>query len=94
LDNIFSYDTLGLGLLIAFPFTFDQSTFSISFSNCRPRSPGAMNMTYLRLCKLNTRLGESIGELIGIGARVDEEEFVEKGVRQEGASLWRGRLGN
>jgi hypothetical protein len=53
-----------------------------------------MNMTYLRLCKLNTRLGESIGELIGIGARVDEEEFVEKGVRQEGASLWRGRLGN
>ena len=31
------------------------------------------------------RLGESMGELIGIGAKVDEEEFVEKGVRQEAA---------
>lgn len=31
------------------------------------------------------RLGESLGELIGIGADVDAEEFVEKGVRQEAA---------
>jgi len=31
------------------------------------------------------RLGESLGELIGIGAGVDNEEFVEKGVRQEDA---------
>lgn len=31
------------------------------------------------------RLGESLGELIGIGAGVDAEEFVEKGVRQEAA---------
>ena len=31
------------------------------------------------------RLGESLGELIGIGANVDTEEFVEKGVRQEDA---------
>jgi uncharacterized protein YdiU (UPF0061 family) len=31
------------------------------------------------------RLGESLGELIGIGADVDAEEFVEKGVRQENA---------
>jgi uncharacterized protein YdiU (UPF0061 family) len=31
------------------------------------------------------RLGESMGELMGIGAGVDAEEFVEKGVRQEGA---------
>jgi uncharacterized protein YdiU (UPF0061 family) len=31
------------------------------------------------------RLGESLGELIGIGAKVDELEFVEKGVRQEAA---------
>ena len=31
------------------------------------------------------RLGESMGELIGIGDKVDVEEFVEKGVRQEAA---------
>ena len=31
------------------------------------------------------RLGESLGELMGIGKDVDAEEFVEKGVRQEGA---------
>ena len=31
------------------------------------------------------RLGESLGELIGIGSNVDEPEFVEKGVRQENA---------
>lgn len=31
------------------------------------------------------RLGESLGELIGIGANVDEPEFVEQGVRQENA---------
>lgn len=31
------------------------------------------------------RLGESLGELIGAGANVDSEEFVEKGVRQEDA---------
>jgi uncharacterized protein YdiU (UPF0061 family) len=31
------------------------------------------------------RLGESLGELIGSGANVDSEEFVEKGVRQEDA---------
>ena len=31
------------------------------------------------------RLGESLGELIGIGSKVDEPEFVEKGVRQEAA---------
>lgn len=31
------------------------------------------------------RLGEDLGELIGAGARVDEEEFIEKGVRQEDA---------
>jgi uncharacterized protein YdiU (UPF0061 family) len=31
------------------------------------------------------RLGESLGELIGMGAGVDNEEFVEKGVRQEDA---------
>ncbi|CZT11892.1 probable FMP40 Found in Mitochondrial Proteome [Rhynchosporium graminicola] len=31
------------------------------------------------------RLGESLGELIGVGAGVDEPEFVEKGVRQENA---------
>ena len=31
------------------------------------------------------RLGESMGELIGIGEGVDAEEFVEKGVRQENA---------
>jgi uncharacterized protein YdiU (UPF0061 family) len=31
------------------------------------------------------RLGESLGELIGIGEGVDAEEFVEKGVRQENA---------
>lgn len=31
------------------------------------------------------RLGESLGELIGIGAKVDDPEFVEKGVRQEAA---------
>jgi len=31
------------------------------------------------------RLGESLGELIGIGSGVDAEEFVEKGVRQENA---------
>ena len=31
------------------------------------------------------RLGESLGELMGIGADVDTEEFVEKGVRQENA---------
>ncbi|KAG9243364.1 hypothetical protein BJ878DRAFT_423769 [Calycina marina] len=32
-----------------------------------------------------TRLGESLGELMGIGSRVDDAEFVEKGVRQEDA---------
>lgn len=31
------------------------------------------------------RLGESLGELIGSGANVDSEEFVEKGVREEDA---------
>ncbi|TAQ90840.1 hypothetical protein B7494_g836 [Chlorociboria aeruginascens] len=31
------------------------------------------------------RLGESLGELIGIGSGIDEPEFVEKGVRQENA---------
>ena len=31
------------------------------------------------------RLGESLGELIGIGANVDELEFVDQGVRQENA---------
>ncbi|KAG0648019.1 non sense mediated decay [Hyphodiscus hymeniophilus] len=31
------------------------------------------------------RLGESLGELIGIGGKVDDPEFVEKGVRQEHA---------
>lgn len=31
------------------------------------------------------RLGESLGELMGIGKDVDAEEFVEKGVRQEDA---------
>ncbi|KAL2066635.1 hypothetical protein VTL71DRAFT_2706 [Oculimacula yallundae] len=31
------------------------------------------------------RLGESLGELIGIGAGIDAPEFVEKGVRQENA---------
>jgi serine/tyrosine/threonine adenylyltransferase len=31
------------------------------------------------------RLGESLGEIMGIGAGIDEEEFVEKGVRQEAA---------
>ncbi|CAG8982380.1 hypothetical protein HYALB_00007502 [Hymenoscyphus albidus] len=31
------------------------------------------------------RLGESLGELMGIGKDVDAEEFVEKGVRQEEA---------
>lgn len=31
------------------------------------------------------RLGESLGELMGIGGGVDAEEFVEKGVRQEAA---------
>jgi uncharacterized protein YdiU (UPF0061 family) len=31
------------------------------------------------------RLGESLGELIGIGEGIDAEEFVEKGVRQEAA---------
>jgi uncharacterized protein YdiU (UPF0061 family) len=31
------------------------------------------------------RLGESLGELIGMGGGVDNEEFVEKGVRQEDA---------
>lgn len=31
------------------------------------------------------RLGETMGELIGIGKGVDVEEFVEKGVRQENA---------
>ncbi|KAF4631788.1 hypothetical protein G7Y89_g6341 [Cudoniella acicularis] len=31
------------------------------------------------------RLGESLGELMGIGANVDVPEFVEKGVRQEAA---------
>ncbi|KAK2624217.1 hypothetical protein QTJ16_006167 [Diplocarpon rosae] len=31
------------------------------------------------------RLGESLGELIGSGAGVDAEEFVEQGVRQENA---------
>ena len=31
------------------------------------------------------RLGEAFGELVGSGARCDEEEFVEKGVRQEWA---------
>ncbi|TVY84881.1 UPF0061 protein [Lachnellula suecica] len=31
------------------------------------------------------RLGESMGELIGIGSGIDAEEFVEKGVRQEDA---------
>lgn len=31
------------------------------------------------------RLGESLGELIGIGPDVDKEEFIEKGVRQEDA---------
>ncbi|ELR08826.1 hypothetical protein GMDG_03502 [Pseudogymnoascus destructans 20631-21] len=31
------------------------------------------------------RLGETLGELIGAGAGVDAAEFVEKGVRQEGA---------
>ena len=31
------------------------------------------------------RLGESLGELIGIGTKVDEPEFIEKGVRQENA---------
>ncbi|KAH8657069.1 hypothetical protein BGZ60DRAFT_416712 [Tricladium varicosporioides] len=31
------------------------------------------------------RLGESLGELMGIGKNVDVEEFVEKGVRQEAA---------
>lgn len=31
------------------------------------------------------RLGESMGELIGIGKGVDAEEFVEKGVREEAA---------
>jgi uncharacterized protein YdiU (UPF0061 family) len=31
------------------------------------------------------RLGESLGELIGIGAGVDGEEFVEKGIKQEDA---------
>ena len=31
------------------------------------------------------RLGESLGELMGIGEGVDAEEFVEKGVRQEAA---------
>ena len=31
------------------------------------------------------RLGESLGELMGIGAGVDTDEFVEKGVRQEAA---------
>lgn len=31
------------------------------------------------------RLGESLGELMGIGADVDAEEFVEKGIKQEKA---------
>lgn len=31
------------------------------------------------------RLGESLGELMGAGAGVDETEFIEKGVRQEDA---------
>ncbi|TGO42593.1 hypothetical protein BHYA_0007g00970 [Botrytis hyacinthi] len=31
------------------------------------------------------RLGESLGELMGAGAGVDSEEFIEKGVRQEAA---------
>jgi len=31
------------------------------------------------------RLGESLGELMGIGADIDTEEFVEKGIRQEAA---------
>jgi serine/tyrosine/threonine adenylyltransferase len=31
------------------------------------------------------RLGESLGELMGIGPRVDDEEFVQKGIRQEDA---------
>ncbi|KUJ09110.1 UPF0061-domain-containing protein [Mollisia scopiformis] len=31
------------------------------------------------------RLGESLGELIGVGANIDKEEFVEKGIRQEDA---------
>ncbi|TEY46820.1 hypothetical protein BOTCAL_0313g00110 [Botryotinia calthae] len=31
------------------------------------------------------RLGESLGELIGAGAGVDAEEFIEKGVREEAA---------
>jgi uncharacterized protein YdiU (UPF0061 family) len=31
------------------------------------------------------RLGESLGELIGIGDKVDAEEFVEKGIKQEDA---------
>ena len=31
------------------------------------------------------RLGESLGELMGVGEKVDDEEFVEKGIREEAA---------
>jgi len=31
------------------------------------------------------RLGETLGELMGIGSKVDEEEFVAQGIRQEAA---------